>query len=100
MIHTFKIYFPLDYRGVQDIQHRLGIKYTELNGYLEGLFSGISVVLMSKDKGEWHLSMFVDVIKLLNTPNIREDMYIDVEYKVKKFFGIFSDIPYAINIMC
>ncbi|RSK28520.1 hypothetical protein EJF36_17510 [Bacillus sp. HMF5848] len=83
MIHTFKMYIPLNYLEVQDIQQRLGIKYSELNSYFEDYYKGINAVLMSRGKGEWHLSMVVDVIQLLGTPDIKEGMYGRFEYKIK-----------------
>lgn len=84
MIHTIKMYFPLHHQEVQEMQKRLGIKFTEVNKYFEGKFKGVTMSIFNKGKGEWRLSMVIDAIMLLQNPQITEGDYPVIESKIKR----------------
>jgi len=83
MIHTIKLMFPVHYDEVQDLQRRLKIKYTEINKHFEGVYPGVTMSIFNKGYGKWFLSMVIDVILLLSTPNINESDYEKIERKIK-----------------
>lgn len=84
MIHTFKLFFPLHYEEVQDLQRKLNIKYTQLNEYFEGVFPGVTMSVSNSGNGKWKLYMVVDAIKLLgDKADITEADYAPLEKALK-----------------
>lgn len=83
MIHTFKMYFPLYYQDVQDLQKRLGIKYTEVNQYLLNDFSGVTMSISNAGKGQWRFYLVIDTIKLLEKPNLTDEDYPKIEKQLR-----------------
>lgn len=83
MIHTFKMFLPIDYRDVQDMRKRFNIKAFEANKFFEGKFPGVTMSLSAMGKGQWKLSMFVDAVKLLGKSNLIEADYPDLERQIK-----------------
>ncbi|WP_419893160.1 hypothetical protein [Oceanobacillus kimchii] len=84
MIHTLKMYLPIPYQDVQELNKRFNIKSFELNKFIEGRFPGVTMSLSAIGKGQWKLSMFIDVIELLNKPNITETDYPEVENSIRR----------------
>jgi predicted transcriptional regulator len=83
MIHTLKMFLPIDYRDVQDMRKRFNIKAFEVNKFFEGKFPGVTMSLSAMGKGQWKLSMFVDAVKLLGKPNLTEADYPNLERQIK-----------------
>lgn len=83
MIHTIKMIFPLHYEEVAQLQKRLEIIYTELSTTFKRKYPGVTMSIYNKGKGEWMLSMVVDVVKLLQNAIIEESDYQTVERKIK-----------------
>ncbi|MFD2682605.1 hypothetical protein [Bacillus seohaeanensis] len=84
MIHTMKMYLPIPYQDVQELNKRFNIKSFELNKFIEGRFPGVTMSLSAMGKGQWKLSMFIDAIELLNKPNIAEEDYLKMEGEIRK----------------
>lgn len=84
MIHTIKMFMLIDYRDVQEMKRRFNIKVFEVNKFFEGDFPGVTMSLSAMGKGQWKLSMFVDVVKLLDKPNLTEADYPNLEKRIKK----------------
>lgn len=89
MIHTFKLFFELDYGEVQDLQRRLNIKYTELNQYYDGVYPGVTMSIALGGDGNWRLYIIADAIMLLGKPDIKEADYTIIEQEIK---GILIDV--------
>lgn len=83
MIHTFKIYVPLHYQEVQDLQRRFNIKYTEVNKFFDDKFPGVTLSISNSGSGKWKLYMIVDAITLLGKPDITEVDYVSIENELK-----------------
>ncbi|UOQ49619.1 hypothetical protein MUN88_05935 [Gracilibacillus caseinilyticus] len=83
MIHTMKMYLPIHYQDVQELNKRFDIKSFEVNKFFEGKFPGVTMSLSAMGKGKWKLSMFIDVIELLNKPDITESDYPNIEKKIR-----------------
>lgn len=83
MIHTFQLFFILHHEEVQDLQRKLGIKYTEVNQYYDGVYPGVTMSLTICNDGKWRLYMVVDAIKLLDKPDILENDYEKLEQQLK-----------------
>lgn len=87
MIHTFKLYFPINYNEVQNIQHRFDIQYKQLNDDFRRryplLTKGINISISNSGNGKWKLYMVVDAIKLLGNAVITEHDYNIIEKTLK-----------------
>ena len=89
MIHTFKMFFELDYQEVQDLQKKFNIKYTEFNEHFAGSYAGVTMSIILCKDGKWRLYMVVDAIELLGKPDINEADCGSIETELKY---ILSDI--------
>lgn len=83
MIHTFKLYFILEYEQVLDLENRYGINHTDVNKYFEGKFEGVSLAVSNAGDGRWKLYMVTDAIKLLEKADIKEADYSKIQKRLQ-----------------
>ena len=83
MIHTMKMYLPIPYQDVQELNKRFNIKSFEVNKFFEGRFPGVTMSLSAMGRGRWKLSMFIDAIELLGKPLITESDYANMEKSIR-----------------
>lgn len=83
MIHTFKVYFPLDYEEVRDLQKRFNISYKDVNKLFEGKFRRVTIAISNRRNGKWKLYMVVDAIKLLNKTDLTDSDYSQLEKQIR-----------------
>ena len=92
MIHTIKLYFPIEYYEVMDLQKRFNIIYTQLNGYFAnyygGKYKGVTLQISNKGNGQWKLYMFIDAVLLLDKSDITEDDYSSLEQEIMNILWI------------
>lgn len=92
VIHTIKLFFPIEYYEVMDLQKRFNIYYRHLNDYFAdhygGRFKGVTIHISNKGNGQWKLYMFIDAILLLGKSDLTEDDYPLIEQEIKNILWI------------
>lgn len=94
MIHTIQVVFPIDATDVQFITRKIGQDYTKVNDYYHPQFTSVNFSIY-RAFVDWHLSMHIDVIKLLGKADITEGDYLTFESKIKFIlFNLFGHTQY------